>query len=335
MSKIIFRMIAIFLASLSLITNAATPDGVIVTRDNFQYAEAIRNAQNYIKLGAENKWAPFRKMSPMGNKAPTVRMNLDTLYLAAVLDNSNGKIVITIPEGDVLRTVLVFDEEAYSLHYFQTAGEHEIISDSPFIILIGRVGVKNYRNPKDIEYAHTIQDGFKIRGQGTKPFNPTKYDSDSLEKLTKELKKEFFTIGKGEIVQGQFKDDVDEYKRLMTSAAGWGGMHDQINGYISSPMMAPKKCYVTHFINPKVRDFFSFTMYDEDGYLMDGNTSQNSYNMKPNKDGTYSVHFNCGESATNNLDSGGRAYNYMIRSYGASEMVKSGQWNPIKTTIVK
>ena len=35
------------------------------------------------------------------------------------------------------------------------------------------------------------------------------------------------------------------------------------------------------------------------------------------------------------LDSGGRAYNYMVRTYGASEMVKSGKWNPIKDTVVK
>ena len=102
--------------------NKSESKGVIVTRKNFQKAEAIRNANNYIKLGADNKWTPFRKISPTGNKAPTVRMNFDTLYSVAVLDNSNSKIVITIPKGDVLRTVLVLDEEAYSLHYFQDAG---------------------------------------------------------------------------------------------------------------------------------------------------------------------------------------------------------------------
>jgi len=311
----------------------AETNGIIVTRDNFQKAETIRNANNYIKLGADNKWVPFRKISPTGNKAPTVRMNFDTLYSVAVLDNPNGKMTVTIPEGDVLRTVLVLDEDAYSLYYFQEAGEHEIISKSPFIILIARIGVKNYRNPADIEYAHKLQDGLKISGQGTKPFNPTKYDPVSLEKVTKELKKEFITEGKGIVVQGQFKDDVDEYKRLMTSAAAFGGMHDQINTYNNSPMMDPKKCYKTTFIDPKVRDFFSFTMYDEDGYLMDGTTSENSYNMKPNPDGTYTVHFNCGKDAINNLDSAGRAYNYMVRTYGASEMVKSGKWDPIKDTV--
>jgi hypothetical protein len=307
---------------------------VIVTRENFQYAETIRNAQNYIKLGADNKWVPFRKIAPIGKKAPTVRMNLDTLYSVAVLDNPNGKITVTIPEGDVLRTILVLDEQAYSLYYFQEAGEHEIISKSPFIILIARLGVKDYQNPADIEYAHKLQDGLKVRGQGSKAFNPTKYDKASLEALTKELKKEFLTVGKGQVVQGQFKNDVDEYKRLMTSAAAFGGMHDQINTYNNSPMMDPEKCYATTFIDPKVRDFFSFTMYDEEGYLIDGKTAENSYNMKANADGSYTVHFNCGEEAINNLDSGGHDYNYMVRTYGASTMVKTGKWNPINDTVV-
>jgi len=309
-------------------------NGVIVTRDNFTKAESIRNANNYIKLGGENKWTHFRKISPIGKKAPTVRMNFDTLYSVAVLDNSNGKITVTIPEGDVLRTVLVLDDEAYSLYYFQEAGEHEIISKSPFIILIARTGVKNYRNPADIEYAHKLQDGFKVRGQGNKPFNPTKYDKASMDKMLKELKKEFITEGKGIVVQGQHKGDVDDYKRLLTVAAAYGGMHDRINTYYNSPMMDPKKCYATTFEDPKVRDFFSFTMYDEDGYLLEGKSAENSYNMKPNADGTYTVHFNCGKDAINNLDSGGRDYNYMIRTYGATQAVKDGKWNPIKDTKV-
>jgi len=306
---------------------------IIVTRENFTKAESIRNAINYIKLGGDNKWTPFRKISPTGNKAPTVRMNFDTLYSVAVLDNPNGKITVTIPEGDVLRTVLVLDDEAYSLEYFQEAGEHEIISKSPFIILIARIGVKNHKNPADIEYAHKLQDGLKVGGQGTKPFNPAKYDAASFEKMREELKKEFITKGKGVVVQGQNKGDVDDEMRILSVAAAYGGMHDRINMYFNSLMMDPKKCYATTFDDPKVKDFFSFTMYDKDGYLMDGITAQNSYNMKPNSDGTYTVHFNCGKDTINNLDSGGRNYNYMVRAYGASDIVKSGEWNPVKTTV--
>ena len=308
--------------------------GIKVTPENFQRAEAIRNANNYVKLGADNKWAHFRDPAPVGPNAPTVRMNRDTLYSVAVVDNSNGKFNITIPESEELFTVLVFDDQAYSLYYFQTPGVHEIVSKSPYIIMIARQGIRDYTNPKDIEKAHKMQDGLKMSGNGTKPFNPTKYDQESLEALTAKLKKEFLE-GDGVLVYGQFKDDVDEHKRLVSNAAGWGGMHDQINTYTSSASMSGKECREISFIDPKVKDFFSFTMYDKSGYLMDGKTSMNSYNLKKNSDGTYTVHFNCGEDALNNLSSSGREFNYTVRTYGASDIVKSGEWNPVAPKIVK
>ena len=312
----------------------SSTDGIIVTPENFQRAEAIRNANNYVKLGGDNKWAHFRNPSPIGPNAPTIRMNLDTLYSVAVVDNSNGKFKITIPKSDELFTVLVFDDQAYSLYYFQTPGEHEIVSKSPFIIMIARQGMRDYKNPKDIEKARKMQDGLSISGNGPNKFNPTKYDQASLKALTKKLNEEFLA-GDGVLVYGQSKGDVDEHKRLLSNASGWGGMHDQINTYTSSAMLSGKECREVSFIDPKVRDFFSFTMYDKDGYLMDGDISINSYNMKKNSDGTYTVHFNCGKEALNNISSSGRNYNYTVRTYGASDIVKSGEWNPVKPTLVK
>ena len=85
----------------------------------------------------------------------------------------------------------------------------------------------------------------------------------------------------------------------------------------------------------KVGEFFSFTLYDNDGYLMDGNTSINSYNMETNEDGTYTVSFNCGESAINNITSTGREFNYIVRAYAASEIVRLGQWNPVSPSVLE
>ena len=305
-----------------------------VTRDNYQYAEAIRNASNYIILGADNKWAHFREPSPIGPNAPTIRMNLDTLYSVAVVDNANGEFEVTIPKSKELCTILVLDDQAYSLYYFQTPGAHKIVSKSPYIIMIAREGMKDYTNPEDIANARKIQDGLKIFGHGTKPFNPTKYDQASLHALTAQLNKEFLA-GDGVLVYGQKKDDVDEKQRLLSNAAGWGGMHDQINTYTSSESMSGDVCRQVTYEDPKVKDFFSFTLYDGEGYLMDGKTSINSYNMKKNADGTYTTSLNCGKDAINNITSTGREFNYIVRTYGASEVVKSGKWNPVKPTVVK
>ncbi len=305
---------------------------VKVTRANYQFAEAIRNAENYIKLGGENKWGHFREISAVGNTAPTVRMNWDTLYSVAVLDNTGGNIELTIRESDVFQTILVLDDQAYSKHYFQEAGTHKVVSDSPFVILIARTGIKDRNRKEDIAKAHKAQDGLVISGQGDMPFAPTQYDKTSLEALTAELQQEFLASD-GVLVYGQFKDDVDEHKRLLTNAAGWGGMHDNINTYTSSVTMSGDVCRTVSFEDPMVGEFFSFTMYDDSGYLMDGNTAINSFNMDKNADGTYTVSFNCGESAINNITSAGREFNYIVRAYAASEIVRSGEWNPVSPTI--
>jgi len=306
---------------------------VKVTRDNYQFAEAIRNADNYIGLGGENKWGHFREISPVGDTAPTIRMNWDTLYSVAVLDNTSGNIELTIPKSDLFQTILVLDDQAYSKHYFQEAGTHKVVSDSPFVILIARTGIKDRNSEEDLANANKAQDALIISGQGDKSFTPTLYDQESLEALTAELQKEFLASD-GELVYGQFKDDVDEHKRLLSNAAGWGGMHDKINTYTSSVTMSGDVCRTVSFEDPMVGEFFSFTMYDDSGYLMDGNTAINSFNMDKNADGSYTVNFNCGESVINNINSSGREFNYIVRAYAASEIVKSGKWSPVSPTIV-
>lgn len=312
---------------------AKSSEPITVTRDNYQYAEAIRNAENYVKLGGDNKWGHFRKISPVGNQAPTVRMNWDTLYSVAVLDNPNQSIEVTIPDSGVFQTILVLDDQAYSKYYFQKTGTHKIESESPYLILIARTGIKDRNSKEDLAKARKAQDGLIIKGQGNKPFTPTQYDRASLEALTAELNQEFLA-GDGVLVYGQFKDDVDEHQRLLSNAAGWGGMHDNINTYTSSETMSGDGCRQVTFEDPKVGEFFSFTMYDDSGYLIDGNTAINSYNMEKNTDGTYTVSFNCGDDAINNITSSGREFNYIVRAYAASEIVKSGKWNPVSPEIV-
>ena len=56
---------------------------------------------------------------------------------------------------------------------------------------------------------------------------------------------------------------------------------------------------------------------------------------KPNDDGTITIHFNAGEDAVNNLSSGGKPFNYLVRSYGVSQMVLDGEWRPLKPEVVK
>ena len=52
-----------------------------------------------------------------------------------------------------------------------------------------------------------------------------------------------------------------------------------------------------------------------------------------NKDGTYTVRFNCGKDAVNNLQSSEKVFGFAWRVYGSSYKVKSGRWNPINSLV--
>ena len=67
------------------------------------------------------------------------------------------------------------------------------------------------------------------------------------------------------------------------------------------------QCRSVTFEDPKNKFFTSFTLYDADGYLMDGETHINSKMWKPNED-RYASPFasTAASDAVNNLSSGGR-----------------------------
>jgi hypothetical protein len=65
--------------------------------------------------------------------APTVRMNRDTLYSAAILDTSTGKASITLSEGDLYQSVMMVDTEGYARKYVVESGTHMIATDTKFV----------------------------------------------------------------------------------------------------------------------------------------------------------------------------------------------------------
>lgn len=309
--------------------------GIPVTEQNYAEAETIRNFTNWAATGGDNKLQNWKNLSPIGNKAPTIRMNLDTLYSVAVLDNSTQNIQVTIGEEKVFQSVLVIDSQGFSVHYIQKPGTFTIESNSPWVGLIFRTTVEDSASEDDLNTARAAQESLKITGQGPSKYNPAQYNAESLAAYSHILSEEFLA-GDGELIYTQKPGEADERKRLQSLAAGFGGMHDKINTYNSSASLQANVCQQVTFNDPKVGEFFSFTLYDRAGYLMAGKTSINSYTMKQNTDLTYTVSFNCGRDAINNLTSDkGQEFNYIVRTYDASPQVKSGEWNPVVPTIIE
>ena len=57
-------------------------------------------------------------------------------------------------------------------------------------------------------------------------------------------------------------------------------------------------------------------------------------NREPNDDGTITVHFNA-EGKINNITSGGKEFNYIVRNYGVSQAALDKTINPVKPEPVQ
>ena len=100
------------------------------------------------------------------------------------------------------------------------------------------------------------------------------------------------------------------------------------NTYTMSDNLPGDACYAVTFPEPGNTFFTSFTIYDVNGYLLEGNSHISSYAWESEEDGSITIHFNC-EGAVNNITSSGNKYNYIVRSYGASQAIVDESISPV------
>jgi len=310
----------------SVLTNTSP---TIVDRSNYQEAEVARNFTKWADTGANNKLMHMTDVTPSG-PAPTVRMNRDTLYSAAILDTSTGNASITLPDVDLYQSVLMVDTDGYARGFVLEPGTHMIPTDTQFVWALVRTGLE-----KGIEEARRVQALVTVQGMGSGTYSAPDYDEESLAKLTRILIDESIAEDDGDLYYGNYPGQVDETRRLRSTAAGFGGMNGT-NMYKFVEAVENNVCMQSTFPDPNAEEFFSFTLYDTDGFLMDGNTIINSRDMVANEDGTYTVSINCGDDAINNISAPAdfETIGYTWRVYGASEEVENRAWDPIETMQV-
>jgi len=300
-----------------------------VDRSNYQVAEVARNFSKWAAKGANNKLMHMTSVTPSG-PAPTVRMNRDTLYSAAILDTSSGKASITLPKGDLYQSVLMVDTDGYARKFIVEPGTHMVATDTKFVWVLVRTGLE-----KGIDEARRMQSLLTVQSMGKDTYSSSNYDQESLAKLTRILVDEAIAEDNGDLYYGNYPKQVDETKRLRSTAAGFGGMNGT-NMYKFVEAVENNVCMQSTFPDPQASEFFSFTLYDTDGYLIDGNTIINSRDMVANEDGSFTVSINCGEDAINNISAPSSidTIGYAWRVYGASKQVEDRSWDPIDTMIV-
>ena len=301
-----------------------------VTEKNYTDAEAEYNFLKWKNKDAMNKLFHLTQLTPAG-VMPTIRMNRDTLYSAALVDASNG-FTIHMPDQGIFTSVLIIDQKGYSQDYIWKLGTHKITIDKTngdFVWVLFRIGLE-----QGIDKARKAQKTVAIADMGNKVWLPKNYDKNQYHKLHDQYMNE--AIDSGMFLQyGYDASRIDMKTKSLSDAAGWGGMDFGVNNYQISKNMSGDNCYSTTFEDPLADEFWSFTMYDKDGWLLpvDEENVLNSRDAVANKDGTYTVRFNCGKNTANNLQTNEKVFGFAWRVYGSSYKVKSGLWNPINSLV--
>ncbi len=310
-------------------------ESIAVSFENYNQAETARNFNNWARLGAENNMMHRKELSPTGPDAPTIRMNLDTLYSVGVYDN-DGSMTVSMAASDVYQSIMILDTDGYTPYYFTEPGEYTIENDSEFLFVAIRTGIEDRHDEASFERAYVAQAGINVEGYGTGAYEMPPYDQEQLHALTAEYNKKMLAA-KIQFTYGDGVTPVDEEQRTWSNAAGWGGMAVEVgvaNTYTTSENLPGDQCYAVTFPNTGNTFFTSFTIYDTSGYLMEGDSHINSYTWESEDDGSTTVHFNC-EGAVNNITSSGNEYNYIVRNYGASQAMIDEDINPIKPDLVE
>lgn len=307
-------------------------DGVTATVENYPTLETSRQLLIAQGRAAVNDIAHNRKLTPTDDQ-PVVRMNRDTYYSFAVVDVSAGASITipALPEGKYVSVQPVtMDHRIQPMSY--GSGTFELATHfGTHLYLVIRLD-----NTLSESEANAIQDGMAITAASAKPFTAEPVDKESFDAVELSLRQKLpEVVAKygANLVYGMFTAPTDDSRGMFNvekytvgAAIGWGGAQLTDNVYESSPNYPAEGCYSATFEDPDNGAFWSFTIYDQNGFMFDDVAHMSSDIATANDDGTYTVNMGCGASAANNLpisnDTG--VFNFIVRHYIPSDRVKFG-----------
>ncbi len=304
---------------------------VAVDYENFSHVETSISMQKAIKMaGGINKFAHLKKPTPIENQQ-IIRMNRDTLYSLAAIDVSKGA-TITIPDtGKRYISMAVINNDGYTNMVKVSGGKYTLNKDNvgtDYALIIMRI-LLDANDPKDINSVNKIQDLYKIEAISNKTppsisWNKVDYDKvyDALLAL--------FKISKNANDMFGSKDMVDPVHFRVGTAGGFGGLPNKNAVYYNynTPKILAKS-YTMTLNDVPVNAFWSFTVYNKDGYLFKSNhglPSINSTTAKANPDGSYTIYFGMCEKHKDNCLGIEDGWNGILRLYEPKEEVINHTW---------
>lgn len=312
LSKILLTII--LFASFGLANlNAANNNtkGIVVTDENFIHADSIRA---YLKElgktnGKVNVIRPMRVLANTDNQ-DVIRMNSDTLYTRIILDVKGGATVTTKPYAG-FQNILVLDPNHSEIKTLMGAGtvklDESMLTEGHHAYIIIRTGLLRDLPKKEMfAAAHKAQDNISITYHSSEPYVPAvNFDLSTLDKVKYKILSDFAKHPQKDVIKrgfGTLKSRNPEAAKVVI-AIGWGGLSGKSAVYSSFTASGERHSYTIKRPNLRYdkKGFFSFTVYNEYGYIATMNYALNSDDMVANKDGSYTINFLASGEPKHNL----------------------------------
>jgi len=299
-------------------------DGVPVDMFNIVRAETAKYFAEETILSGGNTMRHERTGIDLA-KQTVIRSNFDLIYSYGVYDVSSG-LTVTVPEYDLYHIVHIFDENHVTLAVVYpgetvtlkaedaTYGEHLYLFMRTQRRSADKAGLKELNER---------QDAVKISAGSSKPYeSEIKCDPVTFNTLRKHLLTTGIKIAK--IHEGFVEKlyDIVFPHYQMVNLGGWAGLPATHAFYfVVTPGDEATKvgeCSSTTFNPPDLQynrnGYWSLTLYNEQGWVVTDKFNTNSNKAVPNKDGSYTLSFNCGKDAPNNLEVAPN-WNGLFRNY--------------------
>jgi hypothetical protein len=303
-----------------------------VNPDNFVRAESDLYFGNLVKDGGFGKFHHIRELSPIDNQL-VIRQNRDTLYSAGVFDLDAGPVTVTLPDaGERFFSMQVITEDHYAPRVIYDPGSYTFTREeigtryvaTPIRILV------NPNDPADLQQVHALQDAVVVELANAGTFDVPDWDPVSQKAVRDPLVALFATLPDSKRMFGT-KEDTDPVRRLIGSAAAWGGNPEKEALYL--PVTPPNNDGQTvHRLTVRdvpVDGFWSVTVYNKDGYFIEN--PQNAYSLNnilaaKESDGSVEIQFGGCDGSVANCLPVTPGWNYLVRLYRPRQEILDGSW---------
>ena len=306
-----FLLTALPYVTLAKEVQSTTQNGVVITNENFIHADSARAFMKELAQsdGKVNIIRPAREFTNTDNQ-DVIRMNSDTLYTRIILDVKGGA-TITNKAYDGFQNIQVLDPNHSEIKTLMGAGTVEIdesmLTEGHHVYVIIRTGLLRDLPEKEMfAKAHKAQDNIAITYKSSEPFVPAvKYDFETLDVIKYKILTDFAKNPQADVAKkgfGTVKSRDPELAKVVI-AIGWGGLSGTNAVYSAFSAKGERQSVTVEKPNLHYdkKGFFSFTIYNADGYIATINYAINSDNMIVNKDGSYTINFLASGEPVNGL----------------------------------